>query len=227
MRVVICGAGSTGRHVAGVLGEVHDVTIVDRLRSRGVPEPAAARFIVGDAADPSVLLQAGAHKADAVVAVTRDDPTNLAICVLAKQRFDVRWTVARMNDPSHRWLFTPPGGVDVVVSAAELIARLVQEEVTAGDLVTLLRLRGGGVAVTETTLPAGAAIAGTPAAELALPDGVVLTAVVRHEDVVLPGRAGPLRAGDTVVALCEPGREHALHDLLTGEHGSPPSTAGA
>ena len=54
----------------------------------------------------------GAHEADAVVAVTRDDPTNLAICVLAKQRFDVRWTVARMNDPSDRWLFTPPGGVD-------------------------------------------------------------------------------------------------------------------
>jgi trk system potassium uptake protein TrkA len=88
--------------------------------------------------------------------------------------------------------------------------------VTAGDLVTLLRLRGPGVAVTETTLPPGAACAGRRAAELDLPPGTALTAVVREGHVLLPDRAGPLLAGDMVVALCEPGREHALHRVLTG-----------
>ena len=213
MRIVVCGAGSTGRHVAEVLGEVHDVTVIDRLDERAV---ADRRFVAGDAADPAVLLQAGAADADAVVAATADDPTNLVIALLAKRRFGVASTVARMNEPAHRWLFTPAAGVDVVVSAAELVTRLLQEEVTAGDLVTLLELRGGGVAVTETTIPAGAAIAGRRASEIAVPDGVALTAVVRQDQVLLPGRAGALRAGDLVVALCEPGREHALHDLLTG-----------
>ena len=121
-----------------------------------------------------------------------------------------------MNEPANRWLFTPAAGVDVVVSAAELVTRLLQEEVTAGDLVTLLELHGGGVAVTETTIPAGAAIAGRRASELAVPDGVALTAVVRQDQVLLPDRAGAIRAGDHVVAQCDPGGEHALHDLLTG-----------
>jgi trk system potassium uptake protein len=212
MRIIICGAGSTGRHVAEVLGEVHDVTVIDRHDEHRV---AGRRFIAGDAADPAVLLEAGAADADAVVATTADDPTNLLIALLAKRRFGVASTVARMNEPAHRWLFTPAAGVDVVVSAAELVTRLLQEEVTAGDLVTLLELRGGGVAVTETTLPAGAAIAGRRVSELAVPDGVALTAVVRQDQVVLPERAGALAAGDIVVALCEPGREHVLHDLLT------------
>ncbi len=210
MRVVIAGAGSTGMHVADVLGEVHEVTLIDRV----AVGPTDPRFVLGDAADPSVLLRAGAHEADVLVSVTRDDATNLTVSLLGKHRFGVRWTVARLTDPAHRWLFTPGAGVDVVVSTAELVARLVQEEVTAGDLVTLLRLRGG-VAVTETTLPAGAAAAGIPAAAVELPDGVALTGIVRHDEVLLPDRAGPLRAGDIVIALCEPGREHRLHDLLT------------
>lgn len=192
MRIVVCGAGSTGRHVAQVLGEVHDVTVIDLLEERRV---AGRRFVLGDAADPAVLLDAGAADADALVSATADDATNLVIALLAKRRLRVRSTVARMNDPVHRWLFTPAAGVDVVVSAAELVARLLQEEVTAGDLVTLLELRGGGVAVTETTIPAGAAVAGRRVAELTVPEGAALTAVV---------------------ALCEPGREHVLHDLLTG-----------
>jgi trk system potassium uptake protein TrkA len=212
MRILICGAGSTGRHVAEVLGEVHDVTVIDRRADRSV---AGHRFVAGDAADPGVLLAAGAQDADALVTVTRDDPTNLTIALLAKRRFGVRWTVARLNDPAHRWLFTPAAGVDIAVSSAELVTRLVQEEVTAGDLVTLLRLRGDGVAVTETTVPAGAAIAGTATSDLTIPNGVALTAVVRDDAILLPDRAGALRAGDVVVALCEPGREHVLHDLLT------------
>ncbi|HET9738334.1 MAG TPA: NAD-binding protein [Solirubrobacteraceae bacterium] len=213
MRIVVCGAGSTGRHVAQVLGQVHDVTVIDLLEERRV---AGRRFVLGDAADPVVLLDAGAADADALVAATADDATNLVIALLSKRRLRVGSTVARMSDPAHRWLFTPAAGVDVVVSAAELVARLLQEEVTAGDLVTLLELRGGGVAVTETTIPAGAAVAGRRVTELAVPEGAALTAVVREDQVLLPERAGALRARDIVVALCEPGREHVLHDLLTG-----------
>jgi trk system potassium uptake protein TrkA len=212
LRIVVCGAGTTGAHVARVLAEVHDVTVVDRADR--VRPPRGARHVHGDATDPTVLLRAGAAEADVVVCATRHDPANLLIARLAKRRFGVRWTVARVADPAHRWLFTAEGGVDLVVSSAELVARVVQEEVTAGDLVTLLRLRGG-VAVTETEVPAGAAAAGTPVRELALPPGVAITAIVRRDHVLLADRAGRLRAGDVVVALCEPGREHLLEELLT------------
>jgi trk system potassium uptake protein TrkA len=228
MRIIVCGCGSTGLHVARVLAEVHDVTVVERAPDR-IPEGLSGpRFVLGDAADPGVLLEAGGRDADGLVAVTRDDPTNLTIALLAKRALGIGRTVARMKDASHEWLFTPEAGVDVVVSTAQLAARLVQEEVTAGDLVTVLRLRGGGVAVTETTLPPGAAVAGSYTSALRLPEGVALTAVVRGGHVLLPERAGRLVAGDVVVALCEPGREHALHRLLTGNteagHGSSSSS---
>ncbi|HEU0025363.1 MAG TPA: TrkA family potassium uptake protein [Thermoleophilaceae bacterium] len=219
MRILVCGGGSTGLHVARVLGEVHDVTVIERSPERVPDDPAGLRFVVGDAADPDVLLKAGGREADALVAVTRDDPVNLVIAQLAKRALGIRWTVARMKDPEHEWLFTPDAGVDVVVSTAALVARLVQEEVTAGDLVTLLRLRGAGIAVTETTLPPGAAVAGLRASDLTLPEGIAITAIVRGGHVLLPERAGRLVAGDVVVALCEPGREHVLHSLLTGEVG--------
>lgn len=99
MRIVVCGAGSTGRHVAQVLGQVHDVTVIDLLEERRV---AGRRFVLGDAADPVVLLDAGAADADALVAATADDATNLVIALLSKRRLRVRSTVARMSDPAHR-----------------------------------------------------------------------------------------------------------------------------
>lgn len=216
MRIVVCGAGTTGRHVAEVLADVHHVTLIDVDPARIGEGQAGLAYVLGDASDPEVLVDAGGSGADALIAVTRDDPVNLVAATIARQRLGVRWVVARMNDPRHAWLFAPAAGVDVVVSTAELVARLVQEEVTAGDLVTLLRLRGAGVAVTETTLPPGASVAGTAVGELELPAGTALTAVVRDGHVLLPGRAGRLTAGDVVIALCEPGREHVLHDLLVG-----------
>jgi trk system potassium uptake protein TrkA len=219
MRVVICGAGTTGRHVAEVLAALHHVTLIDVDPHRiGASGPNLA-YVLGDASDPDVLLAAGGSAADALIAVTRDDPVNLVAATLARHRLGARWVVARMNDPGHAWLFGPEAGVDVVVSTAQLVARLVQEEVTAGDLVTLLRLRGAGIAVTETTLPPGASAAGTPAGEVALPEGTALTAVVRGGHLLLPDRAGRLSAGDVVMALCEPGMEHLLHDTLVGEAG--------
>ena len=217
MRVVICGGGTTGRHVAEVLADLHHVTLIDVDPDRiGTSGPNLA-YVLGDASDPDVLLTAGGSGVDALIAVTRDDPVNLVAATLARHRLGARWVVARMNDPAHAWLFGAEAGVDVVVSTAQLVARLVQEEVTAGDLVTLLRLRGAGIAVTETTLPPGASAAGTAANEVELPNGTALTAVVRSGHVLLPERAGRLSAGDVVIALCEPGTEHVLHDALVGD----------
>ena len=130
-RIVICGAGTIGDHVARTLAGVNDVTVVDRAQPAR-PLDESVRFVLGDATSPAVLLRAGAASADVVVCATRDDAANLLIATLAKHRFGVRWTVARVGDPDHRWLFTPQAGVDVVVSSAELVAQLIQEQVSGG-----------------------------------------------------------------------------------------------
>jgi trk system potassium uptake protein TrkA len=218
-RIVICGHGRTGAHVASILAAAHDVTAIDRAPERLPEEAHGLEAVEGDATDPAVLIAAGAREAGALIAVTGDDAANALIAMLAKRRLGVRRVVALVNDADHAWLFGSDAGVDVVASIADLVARLVQEEVTAGDLVTLLTLRGAGVAVTETTLPPGASAAGLRAAELTLPAGVALTAVIREGEVILPERADRLIAGDVVVALCEPGREPLLHRMLVGDAG--------
>jgi len=214
--IVICGHGTTGAEVTRVLSQTHHVTVIDRSAEQ-LPEPGPRVLpVAGDAADAGVLAAAGARDADALIALTGDDAVNAIVATLAKRRMRVGSVVARVDDPEHRWLFGLDAGVDIIVSTADLVTRLVQEEVTAGDLVTLLRLRGAGVAVTETTIPAGATAAGMRVSALRVPDGVAITAVVHGGDVRLPERAGRLTAGDVVVALCEPGREAGLHELLTG-----------
>jgi trk/ktr system potassium uptake protein len=140
MRILVCGAGSTGLYVARVLSAVYHVTMIERAPEHLPSEEDAFSVLLGDAADPGVLAQAEAADTDALIAATGQDRTNLVIARLAKQ-LGIRWVVVRMNDPEHDWLFTPEAGVDIAVSSGALVARLVQEEVTAGDLVTLLRMR--------------------------------------------------------------------------------------
>jgi trk system potassium uptake protein TrkA len=205
--------------VAAVLGGAHHVIVIDRDPDRLPAETPHVSAVAGDATDPAVLIDAGAGDARALIALTGDDAANSLIATLAKRSLGISRVVALVNDADHTWLLGPEAGVDVVASAADLVARLVQEEVTAGDLVTLLRLRGAGVAVTETTLPPGAAVAGLRAREIALPRGVAFTAVIRNGEVMLPERADRLIGGDVVVALCEPGREGPLHRLLVAGAG--------
>ena len=84
----------------------------------------------GSGNDPDVLERAGIRQADVVVAVTGCDETNLAVTNLARFEFDVPYTVARVNSPKNRWLFTPEMGVDVSVDQANVIAHLVMEELS-------------------------------------------------------------------------------------------------
>jgi trk system potassium uptake protein len=216
-RIIICGLGPTGTRVASVLAAVHEVTAIDLDPMRVPADGGDVQVVAGDATDPAVLVAAGAGDAYALLALTGDDAANALIATLAKRRLGVNRVVALVNDADHAWLFGSDAGVDVVASTGDLVARLVQEEVVAGDLITLLRLRGAGVAVTETTLPPGAAAGGLRADEISLPPGVALTAVIREGEVLLPERAARLMGGDVVVALCEPGNEPLLHRLLVGD----------
>jgi Trk K+ transport system NAD-binding subunit len=106
MRILVCGAGATGMHVARVLSEAHHVTMIENAPEHLPSGEHAFRILLGDAADPGVLAQAEAADTDVLIAATGHDQTNLVIATLAKQ-LGIRWVVARMNDPEHDWLFTP------------------------------------------------------------------------------------------------------------------------
>lgn len=227
MRVTIAGAGNVGRHLATDLDQRgHQVTLIEQepsVMERAQQDvPAEVTFILGDACEPWVLEKAELSSADVVVAATGDDEDNLVISLLAKQEHGVPRVVARVNHPSNEWMFTEMWGVDVAMSPPHVLTALVEEAVTVGDLVRLLKLEGGQVTLVEVTLDEDAPMAGRPLYELRLPPDSAIVAILREGHVVIPQPETRMVAGDEILAIATPEREEELQDTILGP-GPPPA----
>jgi trk system potassium uptake protein TrkA len=152
-----------------------------------------------------------------VVAATGDDEDNLVTSLLAKQEFAVPRVLARVNHPKNEWLFTSQWGVDAAVSPPHILTAMVEEAVTVGDLVRLLRLEGGRVSIVEMTLPEGSPTVGRPLYEVRLPADSAIVAVLRDGHVVIPQPETVLAAGDEIVALTAPVSESQLRTMVVGD----------
>lgn len=229
MRVVITGAGAVGRHLAVDLAERgHDVTLIEQdpaVIDKAREYVEGVTTLLGDACEPWVLEKANTSNADVVVAATGDDEDNLVTSLLAKQEFAVPRVLARVNHPRNDWLFTEQWGVDAAVSPPQILTSLVEEAVTVGDLVRLLRLEGGRIALVEVTLPGDSPNAGRPLYELRLPPDSTIVAVLREGHVVIPQPESVVAAGDEILALASPEAEGALRAAIMGDgaEGTTPS----
>ncbi|HVD67577.1 MAG TPA: TrkA family potassium uptake protein [Actinomycetota bacterium] len=221
MRVVVTGGGAIGRHLSADLAERgHDVTlieqdrsIVDRLRGE-IPE---VKVMLGDACEPRILEEAQLPDADVVVAATGDDEDNLVTSLLAKQEFAVPRVLARVNHPGNEWLFNEQWGVDQAVSPPHMLTAMVEEAVTTGDLVRLLRLEGGRASIVETKLTTASPATGRALYELRLPPDSTIVAILREGHVVIPQPETVLAAGDELVALAAPESELTLREAIVGD----------
>ncbi len=221
MRVVVTGAGAVGRHLASDLADRgHTVTLIDQDPSvvQKVQEWAPNVAVVqGDACEPWVLEEAELKHAEVVVAATGDDEDNLVTSLLAKQEFAVPRVLARVNHPKNEWLFTEQWGVDAAVSPPHILTAMVEEAVTVGDLVRLIRLEGGRISIVEMTLPDRSPSVGRPLYELRLPPDSAVVAILRDGHVVIPQPETVFAPRDEVVALCSPGSEAGLRAAVVGE----------
>ena len=220
MRVVVTGGGAIGRHLSFDLAQRgHDVTLVeqdkatvDTLRQE-MPE---VKVLLGDACEPWVLEDAELAATDVLVAATGDDEDNLVTSLLAKQEFGVPRVLARVNHPNNEWLFTEQWGIDQAVSPPHVLTSLVEEAVTTGDLVRLLRLEGGRASIVEMKLAETSPGAGRPLYELRLPPDTAIVAVLREGHVVIPQPETVLAAGDELVALASGESETMLRGMIVG-----------
>jgi trk system potassium uptake protein TrkA len=219
MRVVVTGAGNVGRHMANDLRvRGHEVTVIDQDPSvveRALKEAApGVEVILGDACEPWVLDKADLASCDVLVAATGDDEDNLVTALLAKQEYGVPRVVARVNHPKNEWLFTAQWGVDVPMSPPHILTALVEEAVSSGDLVRLLKLEGGQVTLVEVTIDDSSPMAGRPLYELRLPQDSAVVAILRGGHVVIPQPETQLVAGDEVMAIATPEVEEAIRSAL-------------
>ena len=216
MRVAIAGAGAVGRSIAAELiaGE-HQVMLIERQESQYEPQTVEqAEWVLADACELASLEDAGMQLCDVVIAATGDDKVNLVVSLLAKTVFAVRRVVARVNDPSNEWLFNEAWGVDVAVSTPRMLAAMVEEAVSVGDLVQLLTLRQGQANLVELTLPEDTPLAGRPVREVLLPKDAALVVILRGGRVIVPQPDDPLEAGDELLFVASANVENEIRTAL-------------
>ncbi|HEY8471868.1 MAG TPA: TrkA family potassium uptake protein [Natronosporangium sp.] len=223
MRVAIAGAGNVGRSIAQELvGNGHEVMLIERaptmLRPERVP---GAEWVLADACELASLQEAQLQRCDVVIAATGDDKVNLVVSLLAKTEFAVPRVVARVNRAENEWLFNEQWGVDVAVSKPRLMAALVEEAVTVGDLVRLMTFRQGEANLVEITLPPTTAHVGKPLRDVPLPRDTALVAIVRGKRVLVPTQDDTLEAGDELVFVCTTEMEEAVRRMVLGGGAEP------
>lgn len=217
MNVVIIGGGVVGSFLAQILREKSGVTVVDSNHEKCDTLSASLpgiRIVCEDGCEPWVLEFAGVPKADLVLAVTGDDEDNLVVSYLSKFEYDAPKVIARVNNPRNRWLFTRSWGVDVEVSTPDIIAKIIEEETTLGEVVTVMKLQAGNVGLVEITLTEDADALGRSLAELNLPEETLVVTVVRDEEMLIPRAGTVFQPGDKVLAVTNVENKERLEELL-------------
>jgi len=218
MFVIIAGGGRTGAQLATVLlSENYQVRVIEHRRdllSRLHRELPTEVIYEGSPIDPQVLQRAGIRNAQVLAATTDTDANNLVLCYMAREMFKVPRIIARVNNPRHAWLFDDNFHVDVALNQANVLAHLIQEEMSLGDMMTLLKLRRGRYSVVEEKIPVGARADGITIRELGLPDQCSIAAIIRQGKVVIPHGHTILVSGDEVLAVTDPDGARRLEELL-------------
>ncbi|HJX36982.1 MAG TPA: NAD-binding protein [Anaerolineae bacterium] len=218
MYVIVVGGGKIGTRLAALLlAGGYRVKVIEVSREE-IPRLRADLshdvVMLGDGTAPEILEEADVRQADVVAAVTGADETNLVVLNLAKFEFGVQRTIGRVNNPKNAWLYGQEMGVDVGLNQADLMAHLIAEEMSLGDMMTLLKLRRGDYSLVEEKVDPSSAAAGKAVRDLDLPTDCVLAAVIREGQLILPRGPTVVQAGDEVLAIVHSSCTSALAAIL-------------
>ncbi len=217
MYIIVVGGGKVGFYLARELAESsHEVLVIeqDPVRVQEIQDDLGDIVMEGDGCEATVLDKAGTARADMLLAVTGDDEDNLIACQVAKQRFNVSRTIARINNPKNEEIFQKLH-VDITVSATSAILAHIEQELPTHQLIPLMRLKGSGLEIVEVRIPDDSRVVGRPIREILLPYQSMVALVI-DEDGTPKMASGEtiIRAGDEVVAVTMHESEEALRVAL-------------
>jgi len=218
MFVIIVGGGKTGSHLAfQLLEQGHKVKVIEErpfVIERLLQELPQEAIVVGDGSSPAVLEAAGIEQAQVLAAVTGEDETNLVITSLGRFEYHVPRIIARVNNPKNDWLFTEEMGVDVALNQTDILTKLIAEEMSLGDMMTLLKLRRGEYSIVEEKVHPKAPVVGKALKDITLPPECVFVAVMRQGQLIVPHGDTILQPVDEVIALIHSAQTTHLARLL-------------
>ena len=219
MYIIVIGVGRLGYYlIKALLDEGHEVLAIEK--DANVCEIVVGEMgsvcIRGDGCEASTLAEVGTSRADMFIAVTGDDEDNLVACQVAKHKFNVPRTTARIRNPKNETIFKKLG-IDVTVSSTNIILERIEEEVPTHPLTHLLTIRDKGLEIVQIRIPPKSITAGKTVRELSLPSGSTLSLIIRkaHKPII-PKANTILQDEDQIIAVTTPESEEALRAILRG-----------
>lgn len=219
MLVIIAGAGRTGAQLAKLLfAQGYDIRLIDdrkEVLARVHKELPTEVIFEGDPIDSALLEKAGIAHANVLAACTASDEVNLSLCYYIREKYHIPRTIARINNPRNSWLFDETFKVDVALNTADILARLIEEEMSMGDMMTLIKLRRGNYSLVEEKIPVGAKAIGFAIKDLGLSEHCVIAGIIRKGEVMIPRGITVLEAGDEVLAVTDSEGSDQLAELFS------------
>jgi len=222
VNIVIVGVGEVGFHLADMLSrEEHAVAVIDQdpVKGQRLMESLDVQAIVGDGTRADKLAEAGASKADLVVAVSDNDQVNMLVSTVAKA-LGAKRCILRLRDTSrlenYHYFYKQTLGFDVVLSTEELAAEEILETVREHHALEVESFADGRVQLRRVRLREESELTSAPIAELRLPPGVLIVAVARKDSFVLPDGDHQLGKDDQIYIIGEADNLDAF-ERLSGE----------
>jgi trk system potassium uptake protein TrkA len=203
MYIIIGGGGDVGYYLTrNLLNRGHEVLLLEKnaARAQALAEDLGQSVVRGDACEARTMEEAGANRADVVIAVTGEDEDNLVICQMAKKRFSVGRAIARLNNPKHEELFQKLG-IDVTISPTKAILSLIESELGGPHFVLLMTLKKAGVEIVELSIPAISPVVGKQLSQINLPRKATISVIIRNGEPIIPTADTVLQAEDDIFAL--------------------------
>ncbi|HAV10396.1 MAG TPA: portal protein [Dehalococcoidia bacterium] len=219
MYIIIVGGGNVGYHLSKyLLSEGHEVLVLekDAVNCARFEDDLGSICVRGDGCEVATLVEAGASRADVFIAITNEDEDNLVACQIAKFKFNVPRTIARVNDPKNEMIFQKLG-VDSTISVSGLIFQTIEEKLPAHPLVHLLTHAASGIEIIEIKLHGKSKAVAKSARQFKLPAGFAFMLVIREgQNPQVISESTEFKCDDRIIALAPTGRENELRDLLIG-----------
>lgn len=221
MNLIIIGGGKVGYNLAKTLApRKYRIVIIEKdkevcmkivseLNSLGIS------VINGDGTDINYLQDADIESADTLIAVTGQDQDNLIACQMAKKKFDIKRTIARVNNPKNIAIFKK-FGVDSAVSSTAIIADMIEREVDIdiSGIKTLMTVKNSKVSINEIVIPDDSYVVNKAIKDLKIPDDCIIISIIRDGKVIIPNGYSKIEAEDTVIAIAKNGNRNELKEYL-------------